>query len=301
MKDYYYILGIKKEDSLDEVKKAYRKLSMKFHPDKNDGDEFYADRFKEIQEAYETLSDSQKRKVYDDKITTNQNNGFNFNPVVEYFRANKSSFEFDEEVTFSWKTINSDRVTINLFGIVQPIGRKTFRIKSFKHAELKIELLAENTNINKQIKYSLKLNNRTYEELYIYFKQLIINENTTKGKRDSLYTQTVLRETIGNRTLEIVSTNYETIGAKVYINNKVADDGVYIYKSFTHKLRIKNGIIIERFYLEKKGDYIFEKVNKSEPAIGDKVYTINWKSVPNGNYRYSFFKSYIVENGKIIK
>ena len=55
MKDYYYILGVDKNCSVEEIKKAYRKLSHKFHPDKNDGDTFFADRFKEINEAYETL------------------------------------------------------------------------------------------------------------------------------------------------------------------------------------------------------------------------------------------------------
>jgi len=52
MKDYYYILGINQTSGLEEIKKAYRKLSFKFHPDKNDGDVFFTERFKEIQEAY---------------------------------------------------------------------------------------------------------------------------------------------------------------------------------------------------------------------------------------------------------
>ena len=55
-KDYYYILGLEKGSSLDDIKKAYRKLSKKFHPDKNDGDKFFEARFKEIQEAYEYLT-----------------------------------------------------------------------------------------------------------------------------------------------------------------------------------------------------------------------------------------------------
>lgn len=64
MKDFYYILGIPKNATNDEVKKAYRKLSMKFHPDKNQGDPFFEDRFKAILEAYEVLSDSTKRNAY---------------------------------------------------------------------------------------------------------------------------------------------------------------------------------------------------------------------------------------------
>ncbi|KAF2020443.1 TPR-like protein [Aaosphaeria arxii CBS 175.79] len=64
-KDYYKILGIEKDATEQEVKKAYRKLAIVHHPDKNPGDEEAAERFKEIQEAHETLSDSQKRARYD--------------------------------------------------------------------------------------------------------------------------------------------------------------------------------------------------------------------------------------------
>lgn len=55
MKDYYYILGVTRTASTDAIKQAYRKLSVKFHPDKNDGDKFFEDRFKEVNEAYEVL------------------------------------------------------------------------------------------------------------------------------------------------------------------------------------------------------------------------------------------------------
>jgi curved DNA-binding protein len=64
-KDYYKILGIGKNASTDEVKKAYRKLAIKYHPDKNKGDKSAEDRFKEINEANEVLSDPEKRKKYD--------------------------------------------------------------------------------------------------------------------------------------------------------------------------------------------------------------------------------------------
>ncbi|KAL5395310.1 hypothetical protein PMIN06_004809 [Paraphaeosphaeria minitans] len=64
-KDYYKILGIEKDASESEIKKAYRKLAIVHHPDKNPDDETAHQRFQEIQEAHETLSDSQKRARYD--------------------------------------------------------------------------------------------------------------------------------------------------------------------------------------------------------------------------------------------
>jgi molecular chaperone DnaJ len=64
-KDYYNILGIKKDAKADEIKKAYRKMARKFHPDVNPNDKAAEDKFKEVQEAYDVLSDEKKRKVFD--------------------------------------------------------------------------------------------------------------------------------------------------------------------------------------------------------------------------------------------
>ena len=64
-KNYYDILGVDKKASADEIKSAYRKLAMKYHPDRNQGNEEAAEKFKEINEAHETLSDQQKRAAYD--------------------------------------------------------------------------------------------------------------------------------------------------------------------------------------------------------------------------------------------
>ncbi|MCC6261718.1 MAG: J domain-containing protein [Anaerolineales bacterium] len=64
-KDYYKILGVERKASADEIRSAYRKLAMKYHPDKNQGDQKAEDKFKEINEAYQVLSDEQKRAKYD--------------------------------------------------------------------------------------------------------------------------------------------------------------------------------------------------------------------------------------------
>ena len=64
-KDYYHILGVKKDAKADEIKKAYRRLARKHHPDVNPGDKASEDKFKEVQEAYDILSDDKKRKVFD--------------------------------------------------------------------------------------------------------------------------------------------------------------------------------------------------------------------------------------------
>ncbi len=63
--DYYETLGVKKESSSQDIKKAYRKLAMKYHPDRNKGDKEAEEKFKKISEAYAVLSDPEKRKQYD--------------------------------------------------------------------------------------------------------------------------------------------------------------------------------------------------------------------------------------------
>ena len=65
-KDYYKILGVEKGANADEIKKAFRKLAVKYHPDKNPGDKKAEEKFKEANEAYDVLSDPEKKKKYDE-------------------------------------------------------------------------------------------------------------------------------------------------------------------------------------------------------------------------------------------
>src|ERR1017187_625692 len=63
--EYYETLGVERKASVDEIRKAYRKLARKYHPDLNPGDKSSEDRFKNVQEAYDVMSDPKKRQMYD--------------------------------------------------------------------------------------------------------------------------------------------------------------------------------------------------------------------------------------------
>lgn len=90
MKDYYKILGVPRDASQEEIKKAYRKLAHKYHPDKKGGDE---KKFKEINEAYQVLSDAKKRKQYDQFGTMFDGQGFDFTKQGPWGFGNFDNFE----------------------------------------------------------------------------------------------------------------------------------------------------------------------------------------------------------------
>lgn len=97
-RDYYEILGVSKSASDDEIKKAYRKLAIKYHPDKNPGNKEAEEKFKEVSEAHEVLSDKQKRARYDQfgHAGVGGNGGPSGNPFQNgNFNFNGQGFNFD--------------------------------------------------------------------------------------------------------------------------------------------------------------------------------------------------------------
>lgn len=98
-RDYYEILGVNKKASQDEIKKAYRKLAKKFHPDTHPGDKSSEEKFKEANEAYEVLGDTDKRKKYDQFGRDGEfQNGADFDPT-RYGFGNQTRYEYKQSST----------------------------------------------------------------------------------------------------------------------------------------------------------------------------------------------------------
>jgi curved DNA-binding protein len=92
--EYYQILGVAKTASADEIKKAYRKLALKYHPDKNPGDKQAEEKFKEISEAYAVLSDPEKRQQYDTFGSTGFRQRYSQEDIFRNFDLNDILHQF---------------------------------------------------------------------------------------------------------------------------------------------------------------------------------------------------------------
>ncbi len=162
-KNYYEILGVKRNATQDEIKQAYRLLASKFHPDRNNGSEFFTEQFKKIQEAYSILFNVSNRTQYDreyDEFFSNNGNG-NQNyrgnstgqsykqkpspPKIKIFTCDKLVVNDGDEITISWEVENAAQVSIScLQGVQANFGSKKLRIHKTNKERVKISIYAIN-------------------------------------------------------------------------------------------------------------------------------------------------------------
>ena len=162
MKDYYYFLGLPIDASAEDIKKAYRKLSLKYHPDRNSDDVFFVERFREAQEAYEALIDPERRRIYDDQLISAQRNvKSKMPPRIQNFNASTIRAFVDEEIKLNWQTYDADLVKIIPFGLEKPSGERRFKIKDFdENGEFRILLHATNTLLQKTVVQGIVIKKR---------------------------------------------------------------------------------------------------------------------------------------------
>ena len=199
MKDYYYFLGIPQNASAEDIKKAYRKLSLKYHPDKNENDDFFSDRFKEIKEAYETLMDKERRKLYDQNLSSQQRNVKSIlPPKIKNFSASKIRVKVGEEITVYWNTYDADLVKIIPFGLEKPNGERTIRIKEFdSQGKFQILLHATNTVLHKTIVQGITITELAESQSDSLEKETLSNSTNT-------FQQTQKKETKSQRLVSLI-------------------------------------------------------------------------------------------------
>ncbi len=202
MKDYYKTLGVSRTATSSEIKNAYRKLSMVYHPDRNNGEDKFNSLFIEINEAYQTLYKEEQRISYDrlwnNKENLNQSSSRSYQqeqsyiqPIITQFFVDKIYFRPGDVVTITWSTTHADSIELRPFGFVSTQGVKKIKINQ-SHLFLEIDIVALN-NISKryftskivlenidhpQSKNKVKNENPLFDDKYSLRKELF----STEGK-----------------------------------------------------------------------------------------------------------------------
>lgn len=145
MQDYYSTLGVAETATDDEIKGAFRKLAMKYHPDKNPGDNSAEEQFKKINEAYSTLSDRQKRSEYD--------NIKRYGGADQFRHGGAQHFHFNFDHTGNIDDIIHQFFTQN--GFAHPFGQQTRRNRDLQFG---IEITLEDAFAGKDLPIAFKAN-----------------------------------------------------------------------------------------------------------------------------------------------
>lgn len=243
-KDYYKILGVDKSASQEEIKKAYRKLALKYHPDKNKGNKEAEEKFKEATEAYDVLYDSEKRKKYD-MYGSEAFSGDNFS----YQNFDESAFKdiFDDIGLGSFSSIFE-----NLFS---GSGRKTHRQSYSFFGNDFSDMGADDKN------FSGNFGSRNYHQPRDYETALTISvyESVYGSSR-----QLSLKTPTGVKTINIKIPAGINDGQKLKLKNISGLDGNLLVK-----IKIASDKLFERI-----GNDIITKVNVtfSQAALGDEIF-----------------------------
>lgn len=169
--NYYQILGIEINATQAQIKKAYRKLSKKLHPDVNQGDVFFEKMFIQVQEAYEVLYNTEKRSVYDAQLLSKKEpihkraTPQSATPTIHFFYSDAPYFANGQKITFFWSCTHVDRIVLKPFGELEHhSGQIAFQINNYNKRILVVELIAENRKLNQRITKQLYLENKIFYE-----------------------------------------------------------------------------------------------------------------------------------------
>jgi DnaJ-class molecular chaperone len=165
VKDYYSILNLEKNATLEEIKKSYKKLALQYHPDKNQGNSEATEKFKEVSEAYSVLSNDDKRRQYDVMGSTDDDfDGFDgmedpfavFNNIFKQHLSSFMNMQYD-------KDINISNIFSNLSGVSQdslPFGNVHIRVHTFPTDLFEVNQPSQFFNLNDLHQQNYNKNNQ---------------------------------------------------------------------------------------------------------------------------------------------
>ncbi|BDS09630.1 J domain-containing protein [Aureispira anguillae] len=236
MKDYYYILGINKRATAAEIQRAYQKLSLKFHPEKNGHDPFFEGHYQQIKEAYQVLSDDHKRFRYDkalgdelsaevDKILDGPA------PTISSFFASKKASQKGEVLTISWEVLNAEEVHIDMIGDVASNGTQTIRLMESTTTKeyLTIELRASNRYSDKISTKTLSIKNLAYspQEAALKRRQEVVLDKKNKTIEETSKPVSKKKKTTKQKNTRKPTSN-KSSSNKQSINRRREEGAAYI-------------------------------------------------------------------------
>ncbi|NLG17331.1 MAG: molecular chaperone DnaJ [Fibrobacter sp.] len=157
--DYYEVLGVPRNASEDEIKKAYRKLAVKYHPDKNPGDKSAEEKFREATEAYEVLKDQTKRSQYDQfgHAAFQAGGGGGYGGFGGFGGGGFGGFDISDALRAFMNDFGGDSVFSDLFGMGGGRGRRSSASGGFRGSDLQIRLPLTLEEIATGVKKTLKV------------------------------------------------------------------------------------------------------------------------------------------------
>ena len=217
MKDFYYILGIETIATEQEIKTAYRKLSLKFHPDKNSCDNYFEERFKQIQEAYETLSNSNKRILYDSQL--NRYKSGNGNPELLKTYEQELKRKYEEELRKKEEEIKQ-RYQTSAQREAEEAERKRKENELKKQAEQKriaeeLQALTDNLTQKESVAVTLQREITALKNRISELKLRFNNSSTNEQNIDSKYEENPL-------LYPHIMTELNRIKSEVMIQNRIS-------------------------------------------------------------------------------
>ena len=317
-KDYYQILGLDKYATKDEIKKSYKKLALKYHPDKNNDSEESKKTFQDITEAYSILSDDEKRKKYDMFGVEDNEFEFDEDPFKMFnsiFKEHLYQFQnMHYEKSFDVNDIIQEMSGFNLgnlFNIpkvhvqVHSMERKN-GIDSSSNIENLLNGFSDmyKFNLNEEDKYKSKINKTKNNQVEEIIDDINIHLDVTmkeiynKNKKDIHYqkdrykNKKIIKKNV-NFTIDIYDKEIVLIGNGNETKNKKGNVNIYIHNDSKDFIRINDydiyynkSISLKDYYIIKNKNNIFsiqlpnEEILHLKNIEGNKIIKIQNKGIP---------------------